>query len=621
MSPRAPGKSAIAPDRLAMLHTMAFAALRLCAGQLDAFTSRLEQVLEARIADAAGVTESELFQGAHQRLQAHRATFQRLVADSLQRALMQAVQDAADHAASVSGHGALDLSHATFAAMERKVIVDNLSQAMDRAGAAELAVLSLRIAHWLDVEEIGSAHNPFRSAVFLKAIADAWSIFDPEEDRHRLVLRQMDAAVFLDLVPVWQALNQELALRKVLPDAECLLSERGKQRAPIPPPPADEALRQWLAPEGMLTVNVARADALADDMLAWLMDFDAVPARIRQLLATEPLKQAILGDPQFFFDARHTLRRALESILAAGLGCRADGEEDVLIHRIAAAIARLPGQCEGIADELDILAARESRVSDERLRNEIAAAVAQENIAQAERRAQEDVRARIESGEVEPVIETFLREQWLRVLVFAYGIRDAKPDVLDKVRFAMDDLVASVQPRQDAADRKALAERLPSLLSLLNAWLNVVKWEGQEREAFFSALAGLHATAMRGPDATSSELERRMDRMERASEHDLDRRAEEQRADALAPCMQEIARLLPGAWCEFVRNDGSRLNCKLLWVSPAGSRFIFTGRQGQLLFTLDRDGLAQGMYAERVAGLPVGEFVTRAIAAVLPKLL
>jgi hypothetical protein len=126
---------------------------------------------------------------------------------------------------------------------------------------------------------------------------------------------------------------------------------------------------------------------------------------------------------------------------------------------------------------------------------------------------------------------------------------------------------------------------------------------------------------MRGAETDSRQaLERRMDTVERASEHRLARRAQEQRAEAFAPFMQEIDGLAPGAWFEFVRNNGSKVNCKLLWISPGGSRFIFTGRQGQLLFTLDRDGLAQGMHAGRVVRLPAGELVSRAIAAALQKL-
>ncbi|WP_420473172.1 DUF1631 family protein [Noviherbaspirillum sp. ST9] len=624
---RTAGKAAITPDRLALLHTLAFAALRLCAAQREAFTARLEQALSARSGDAESHAERILFRAAHQQLQAHCGTFQRLVADALQRALMQAIQDTADDVAYGVDRGALDLSLITFEAMERKVIVDNLSQAIDRTGAEELAVLSLRVSHWLGADDIGALRNPFRSEVFLKAVADAWFTFDPMEETHRLVLRQMDPQVFLDLLPVWKALNQELALRHVLPDAEQAFRKRAKGSDSIPPPPADETLRQWLAPEGVLKVIDARAASLADELFVFLSNLDAVPVRIRRLLACleTPLKQAILDDSQFFFELQHPVRRVLEGILAAGLGCRKDEGEDRLFPSIEAQCARVPSaalaQYKAIAEELVVLADHEDRLLDDKLIAAVADAVTQENVAQAERRAEQDVLARIESGEADPLIESFLRAQWTRVLAFAHGVRDAKPDVLQKALEAMDELLGSVKPRTSAEARKELVARLPALLSMLNAWLNVVKWEGPERDLFFDNLASRHAASMRGADIDARQaLERRMDTVERASEHRLERRAQEQRAEAFAPFMQEIDELGPGAWFEFVRNDGSKVNCKLLWTSPGSSRFIFAGKQGQRLFTLDREGLAQGMLAERVARLPAGEFVSRAIAAALQKI-
>lgn len=624
---RAAEKAAITPDRLALLHTLAFAALRLCTAQRDAFTARLEQALNSRATDATSETERVLFRAAHQYLKDHRGTFHRLVADSLQRGLMQAIQDAADDAVYGMDRGALDLSLITFEAMERRVIIDNLSQALDRTGADELAVLGLRIAYWLDVDGVGPLRNPFRAEVFLKAVADAWFTFDPKKESHRLILRQMEPAVFLELRPVWQALNQELALRHVLPDEEQAYRKRMKGQESIPPPPADETLRQWLAPEGMLSVIDARAAALTDALLAYLAHVEAVPGRIRRLLARleAALKQVILDDSQFFFDTQHPVRRVLAALLATGLACRTEEGEDRLFEAIEAQCVRIPSaalsQYTSIAEELEALAEREDRPMDDRLLNAVAEAIHQENVAQAERRAEQDVLSRIESGEADPFIETFLQTQWMRVLVFAYGVRDAKPDVLQKALAAMDELLWSVRPRTTAEERKELVERLPALLSMLNAWLNIVKWEGAEREVFFNTLADRHAAAMRGGEADSRQaLERRMDMMERASEHRLDRRAQEQRALTFAPYMLEIDGLVPGTWFEYVRNDGSKVNCKLLWISPGESRFIFTGRQGQLLFTLDRDALAQGMLAGRVVRIPAGELVSRALSAALQKL-
>lgn len=621
-------KSAVTPDRMALLHTLAFTASRLSTAQLVDFTSRLETALAAHVENAPAAADGEMLRAAHERLRAHGATFLRLAGDCLQRALIRAVQETAEHAAGALESGAMDLSLSTFDAMERKVIIDNFSQEIDRAGEEPLAVLNLRLAHWLGTGEIGPAHNPFRSAVFLAAVSEAWGMFHPEGGAHRLVLRQMGPKVFLQLGPVWQALNQELALRHVLPDAELIYRKRGAPLEPVPPPSTEDALRQWLAPRGMRNVDDARAAQLLDGMFAQLARKEIIPPGMRRLLASlrESVGQAALADAQFFFDGRHPLRRALESCIAAGLGCGAvAGEADLLLQSIKAACTTLadaaPEQLDALAGEFDALAAREDRIPPARLNDAIAVAVEEEIVSQAERSAERDIRARIEGGEVEDFIESFLQVHWLRVLVFAYGVRDAKPEVLQKVLATMDELIWSVKPKQGAEERKELVDRLPALLSMMNAWLNVVKWEGQERDAFFSALAASHASAMRTFDESSRRaLEMRMDAVQRASEHQLSRRAQEQQEVEAAPFLQVIDGLQPGSWLEFVRNDGSRTNCKLLWSSPACSRFIFAGRQGQLLFTLDRDALAQALRAQRIALIPAGKIVGLALADALREL-
>jgi hypothetical protein len=620
-------KGTVAPDRMALLHTLVFTALRLCTAQLDDFASRLETTLGIQAENAASETDRELLRAAHERLRAHSATFQRLAGDFLQRTLMQAVQDTAEHAAGALEAGAMDLSLITFNAMERKVIIDNLSQAIDRAGAEPLAVLNLRIAHWLQTDDIRSSHNPFRSEVFLQAVSDAWGTFDPESGAHRLVLRQMMPEVFLQLVPVWKALNQELSLRHVLPDAELIYRRQEALANTVPPPSADEALRQWLAPQGTLNVNDARAAQLLDGMFARLSHNDTIPAGVRRLLASlqAGTTRAVLADPRFFFDARHPLRRALESCTEAGLGVEADGDGGRVLQALEGLCAKLvlapPEQFDTLAGEFDALTEREDPPPRARLDEAISEATNEENVSQAERRAERDILARIEGGEVDEFIESFLRTHWLRVLAFAHGMQEAKPDVLRKVLAAMDDLIWSVKPKQSPEERKSLIERLPALLSMLNAWLNVVKWDGKEGEAFFSTLAERHALAMRGVDESSRRaLEIRMDAVQRASEHQLSRRAQEQQEAEIAPYMQVVDGLKTGNWLEFVRNDGGKTNCKLLWISPARSRFIFAGRRGQLLFTLDRDALAQALRAARITLIPTGELVERALSDALREL-
>ncbi|MGH8809135.1 MAG: hypothetical protein ACREX0_14780, partial [Noviherbaspirillum sp.] len=135
------GKPVSAAEQMALLHTLAFAALRLCRTQFDDFASRLARRLSARSAEVNNPDEASQYRDAAQRLEQHRTTFRRLLDDCLQQALLQAVQQTAEHGALRLHRGAMDLSFNTFEAMERRVLINNLSQALDATDPESLAVL------------------------------------------------------------------------------------------------------------------------------------------------------------------------------------------------------------------------------------------------------------------------------------------------------------------------------------------------------------------------------------------------------------------------------------------------------------------------------------------------
>lgn len=625
-------EAGLTPDRMALLHTLAFTALRLSLAQLDAFTTCLGEALTAASAQADSPDEAALLRHAFEHLNGRRATFHRLAGDCLRQELLQATEAVAAHVTEGLTSGAMDLSLITFDAMERKVLIDNLSQAVDARNADLLAVLSMRVAHWLRAEELGTAQNPFRSEVFLKAISEAWNKFDLQGASHRLVLRQLRPEVFLQLGPVWQALNQEFVVRKVLPDAEEKYRHRKTLPETLPAPTHIDTLRQWLAPEGTLNVIDARAAQLLEKAFAHIQNQDRIPLAVRALLMhLQPtVSKLVQTDKNFFFDDQHPMRRLLETLIKAGLGCSPDkGSGDSLYQSIERIVMRLQSDqalpsklLTEVTSDLNKTSMEEERKLGHKLAASTAEAINQENVSRAQQLADADVAVRIATGDVAELLEIFLQKQWTRVLAFAYSVRDTKPDVLPGVIKLMDDLIRGVHPKSSHDARKELVDGLPALLSGLNAWLNVVKWEGEERETFFSTLAEQHAAAMRAPVELTqrAQLEIRMEMMQKASEHELARRIKEQQEAALADFMLLVDRLAPGHWAEFVRNDGSRLNCKLLWISPGRSRFIFTGRQGQLLFTLADDALAHALRAGRVDLIPTEHMVEQALAAALREL-
>lgn len=607
----------------ALLRVLAFEAICLSAEQLDAFALRLADALSVVAGSEVSADEATQCRRAAELLRRDISGFQQLAHDCLQQALLNAAQATSEQAAASLERGAMDLSLLTFEAMERKVLIDNLSQAIDRRHADTLAALSIRIAHCMQSEAIGVAQNPFRSEVFLKAVADAWEKFDAEGGAQSVVMRQMRPEVFLRLDTIWQSLNSELIARKVLPDVEQAYRQRIPERDLAPPPSIVDRLRIWLAPQGTMNFIESRAVMLLQETAAHVLENEIIPAKARSILARlqAPLARLAIADHEFFFDDRHPARRLLQALIDFSLGCSDGDGVDPVCATLAQLVERLQTEqdFEKMLDELDRFIRSEDAKLAEKVREQIAVAKREEDQLQARRLAENDIIARIENGEVAGFVEDFLQTQWLRVLTFTHGMNDARHDVLPKALSAMDDLIWSVKPKTTAEERKELVRRLPGMLAVINSWLNVIKWSGAERDSFFSTLAEHHAAAMRATTELSArdELQLRMDVVQKASEHQLTRRAQEQQQAALAEFMPLVDLLVPGRWVALVRNNGTKVNCKVVWVSPARSRFVFIAPSTQLVFALGDEALAHALRANRASVVRSDAVIGRALASAL----
>ncbi|RJF95134.1 DUF1631 family protein [Noviherbaspirillum saxi] len=628
-SSRANPMHAVPANRVALLHALAFAALRLSVAQLDEFSVRLSNALAAHTSVLEG-NAAIACRHAAVNLDAHRATFHKFVAECLQESLLQAAQSTADHGMAPVASGAMDLSLLNFEAMESRVLLDNLSQALDAFHRDSLTALSLRIASWLDSDAIGIAQNPFRSEIFLCGVSAAWLKFDHGGEAHRIVMQQMRPEVFLSLDTIWQELNDELVSRGVLPDLETTYRKRIVD-IDMATPSIDVRLRAWLAPEGVLNIIDARVTALMERMCVHLLRNEAIPERVRKLLfrMRDPLTRLALVDTAFILNENHAVRRLLQEIMDAGLGDDATAAPGHLLYRMLesivtrteTAVAALAGTAipeqstfEALGKELKATVEQFHRRVQPKLAAQCEQAVREEEQSHAHALARADVFERIENGEVPAFLEDFLLGQWTRVLAFGHGARNTKPDVLPMVLNVMDELVWSVQPKSELDARKDLVSRLPNMLAMLNAWLNVIKWNGPERDAFFTDLAERHAGTMRAPIASSprQKLELRMNTVQKASEHQLTRRAREQQQAALVGFTPLLDRLGPKSWMEFVRNNGTRVNCRLLWISPQRGRFIFVVPATEVLFTLSDEALAQALHANRANAIASNTLIGRA---------
>jgi hypothetical protein len=212
-------------------------------------------------------------------------------------------------------------------------------------------------------------------------------------------------------------------------------------------------------------------------------------------------------------------------------------------------------------------------------------------------------------------VERFLEEQWTQVLTLAYSVQETKPQALLHAVKAMDLLIWSVKPKTSPDERRKLINRLPALLSLVNAWLNAVKWDGAERVKFFSELAERHAVLVKVPIELSPrhEFEIAVTIAQRASEHRLNVREKELRTQSADQFDHIVRGLAVDDWLQFTRSNEQKVKFRLSWISPKRSRYVFSNRQGDAPLVFSAEELAQSLRGGHTTIVPLTPIVGRAL--------
>jgi hypothetical protein len=229
----------------------------------------------------------------------------------------------------------------------------------------------------------------------------------------------------------------------------------------------------------------------------------------------------------------------------------------------------------------DVVADLEYFLKEEEIKAEIAISEPVQNALNAEKMrvsrelAEHDVGIRLETGEVAGFLETFFLEQWIRILTIAHSVKEEKPHTLENALKTMDDLIWSLKPKNSAKERQELISKLPSMLALLNAWLNAIRWDEPDRVIFFSKLAERHALMARAPLELSPrrQLEIAVNIAQRASNRRLDRFVQKKIVQT--------------------NEDETVSRFKLTWVSPKRTSFIFANRQGFDTFSITAEELVE----------------------------
>jgi hypothetical protein len=400
----------------------------------------------------------------------------------------------------------------------------------------------------------------------------------------------------------------------------------------VPPSNGQQAFYLPRLKQSLPQGSLSRGDASTLDLLSRIFETvfldEAIPAPTRELIQSlqMPVLKAALSDKNFFFEETHPARRMIDLLSRMGYDGRTDPDDPLFqamernIKRVERDGATQPELFAQAVSELEQSIADEERALEAQLAAPVALALRQERTVVSRRAAVDAIKLRIGGDSIVPVVGTFLEQKWCDVLTLAYSVEEQKPGAVNNATRAMDDLVWSVKPKATHEQRKALIARLPTLLTTINKWLDIIKWQDAARLQFFAALAECHASIVRAPIDLSPE--RQMELAVEAAQQDAMRLvAQEQAAaaqielEAADPVTQTVEGLERGRWLAFTQEDRSVRWVKLAWVSPRRTLFIFSAGAREEAFSIQsaelanrvRDGSATILAIEGVVGRVLSE--------------
>ena len=337
------------------------------------------------------------------------------------------------------------------------------------------------------------------------------------------------------------------------------------------------------------------------DALAEVFDFvfadQAIPMQMKVIIGRLqiPVLKAAMIDRDFFLSDEHPARRLVDTLAGASVGWAPEkGEDDPLYVRIESTVQRVLTEFE---DDLELFSDLLRDFTEFLFESEQQIQSRVEPAAQVEHQVESDEHARAQADELihkhlrernidkplGPFLLPFLTNEWRNVIAYALQSGDDSAAASDRAIETMDLLIWSTEPKTTSEQRCELVAVLPDLVRQLNAGLDAIGWDGDGRATFTRRLINTHTLAIRmkktpEPDSQAAALESRQG--EEAVKQLDERRAARQALEGDDPFDAVAHDFKRGMWFDVEIEVGTRVRCRLSWVSPLRTRLLFTNRDG-----------------------------------------
>ncbi len=373
------------------------------------------------------------------------------------------------------------------------------------------------------------------------------------------------------------------------------------------------------------------------DALAEVFDFvfsdRSIPPQMKVVIGRLqiPVLKAAMMDRDFFQSGEHPARKLVDTLASASVAWAPEkGESDPLYVHIERTVQRVLNEFE---EDLSLFADLLLEFTEFLFESEQQAQKNVEPVAEKERDQEALASARAHADDVvherinvhaatqrlAPFLTPFLTDQWRDVVANAWLEHETKPEISIDTIETMDCLIWSTQAKTSPDERRQLVEVLPELIRKINSGLDEIDWGGNERATFTRRLISTHMLAIRMKAA--SEQDSRAAALEDNASHEalqaLDKRIANKLAGQIDGYDDAAHELVRGTWFEFAETGGVQYRCKLSWVSPMRTRFLFTNRDGFEAFVRSEREVANMLRLGTLSGLDQAPIVSRAIDKLL----
>lgn len=424
------------------------------------------------------------------------------------------------------------------------------------------------------------------------------------------------------LLDYLEALQASVIASLVAPDLDLDLGQQNVLRE----------MREREEIQGARELDRGTVDALAE-VFDFVFADPFIPSALKFVIGRLqiPVLKAAMIDREFFFSGNHPARKLIDALAAAAVAWTPEkGQDDPLYVAIEAAVKRVLKEFEEdlalfgeVLLEFEDFLAQEQRLAQQQVDSVADAQAAEEALDAARARADEELLRRVQVLPSDlgstAFLLPFLTTQWREVLARAWVDQTSRPDDWTRLLETTDQLLWSTQRKRDSAERRRLIAVLPELVRQLNASLDALGWSGEERENFTRRLIATHMNALRSTaDPTQdAQDDATQQRVGAEAISTLDQRVAAARAEEGDDWDTVVQGLERGTWFDFLNDEGHSLRCRLTWISPKRTRFLFTNREGFDALVRSEHEVRDWLHQGRLTIISQASIVTRALDMIL----